>query len=65
MQKEHANDAPEDDDDVMILDQEEKNAKDDLGRPSVNKLLNISNENLPDEEVAPTPEKVEKIEEIF
>ena len=64
VQKEHANDTPEDDD-VMIVDQEEENAADDLGRPSVNRLLNISNENLPDEKIAATPEKVQvdKIEE--
>merc|ERR1719460_629369 len=56
VQKEHANDTPEDND-VMIVDQEEENAADDLGRPSVNRLLNISNENLPDEKKASTPEK--------
>merc|ERR1719460_254621 len=62
VQKEHADDAPEDDD-VMIVDQEEENAADDLGRPSVNRLLNISNENLPDEKIATMPEKVQEIEE--
>ena len=62
MQKEHANDLPVDDD-VMILDKEEENAQDDLGRPSVNRLLNISNENLPDEKIA-VHEKVQKVDKI-
>ena len=62
MQKEHANDLPVDDD-VMILDREEENAQDNLGRPSVNRLLNISNENLPDEKIA-VPEKVQKVDKI-
>merc|ERR1719222_283100 len=62
MQKDHANDKPEDDD-VVILDQEEENAEADLGRPSVSRLLNISNENLPDEKIV-SPEKVQRIDEI-
>ena len=66
MQKEHANDKSEedDDDDVMILDKEEETTQDDLGRPSVNRLLNISNENLPDEKIASTSEKVQKVDKI-
>lgn len=64
MQKEHANDTPEDDD-VMILDKEEENTDEDyLGRPSVNRLLNISNENLPEEKTAmPEVQTVDKDEE--
>ena len=66
MQKEHANDKSEedDDDDVMILDKEEEKTQDDLGRPSVNRLLNISNENLPEERIAmPERAKEDPIEE--
>ena len=66
MQKEHANDKSEedDDDDVMMLDKEEETTQDDLGRPSVNRLLNISNENLPEERIAmPERAKEDPIEE--
>ena len=68
MQKEHANDKSsedDDDDDVMILDKEEEKTHDDLGRPSVNRLLNISNENLPEERIAmPERAKDDPIEEM-
>ena len=50
------------DDDIIILDQEEEEQTNDtVGRPSVGKLLNISNENIITEH-APTEKKVEKTE---
>ena len=58
-EKEHAKRAceEEDDDEVMIVDNEEEPVQSSLGRPSVGRLLTISNENLP-EEKASAPEEL-------
>ena len=58
-EKEHAKRAceEEDDDEVMIVDNEEESIQSSLGRPSVGRLLTISNENLP-EEKASAPEEL-------
>ena len=58
-EKEHVKRAcgEEDDDEVMIVDNEEEPVQSSLGRPSVGRLLTISNENLPEEKVS-APEEL-------
>ena len=73
-EKEHAKRAceEEDDDEVMIVDNEEESIQSSLGRPSVGRLLTISNENLPEEKatapeelpIVKPSEKEDKVEEL-
>merc|ERR1711953_606824 len=72
-EKEHAKRAcEEDDDEIMIVDNEEEPVQSSLGRPSVGRLLTISNENLPEEKVTASEEppivklseKEDKVEEV-
>ena len=73
-EKEHAKRAceEEDDDEVMIVDNQEESIQSSLGRPSVGRLLTISNENLPEEKatapeelpIVKPSEKEDKVEEL-